>query len=87
VTAVDSAEHKKRLRAHIQELGSLAKDLLELSESAVAAASADDITGLLDTSEIILQVQGHYTRAYRSALVMRVSDATAIHVGHEMSST
>jgi hypothetical protein len=75
------------VRALIQELGSLAKDLEELSQSAVAAAAADDITGLLDTSEIILHVQGHYVSAYRSVLVMRLSDAGTVHVGHEMSST
>lgn len=85
--AVDSAEREKRVSALIQELGSLAKDLQELSQSAIAAALADDMSGLLDTSEIMLQVQGHYASAYRSVLVMRISDSGAVHVGHEMSST
>jgi hypothetical protein len=87
VTEVDSAEREKRVRALIQELSSLAKDLQELSQSAVAAAAVDNINGLLDTSEIMLQVQGHYASAYRSVLVMRISDSGTVHVGHEMSST
>lgn len=39
------------------------------------------------TSEIMLQVQGHYASVYRSVLVMRTSDSGTVHVGHQMSST
>lgn len=84
---VDSAEREKRVNALVQELGSLARDLQDLSQSAVAAATAEDIHGLLETSEIMLQVQGHYASVYRSVLVMRTSDSGTVHVGHEMSST
>lgn len=81
-------ERHNRVEALVHEIGALARDLADLSETAADASASGDIEALLEVSELMVRVQTSYASAYRSILVVRLPEpgTTTFPLGPELSS-